>query len=171
MKPNLLCASRWHYLNSSQWIVLSHEWTVHHNLCVIVPPSLFKPHSDIRSHLVLMLRCCRDQRAPTLLIICHLTVYQSQGIPPRLCDLWIFLFYGVINFPWIISLHADPCFDKCSRWIMHTMCFLLLQPLNASHYPNVFVGASVTLLQPPCDTCDRRRAPRCNCWCIWWKQH
>lgn len=89
------------------------------------------------AHWDISLGVCRDWWAPTLLIICHLMVYQSQRILSCLCERWIFLFYGLINFTWIISLHTDPCFDKCSRWITHTMCFLLLLLLlrpTASHH-------------------------------------
>lgn len=46
--------------------------------------------------------------------------------PPCLCGRRIFLFYGLINFSGTISLHAHLCFDKCSEWTVHTMCFLLL---------------------------------------------
>lgn len=84
--------------------------------------------STLRHHRLLLLKCCGDWWASSPLIICHLTVYQSQRIPSCLCELWIFLLYGVINFPWIISPHTDPCFDECSWWLMHTMCFLLLRP-------------------------------------------
>lgn len=70
---------------------------------------------------------------PTLLIICHLTVYQSQSIWPCLCEQWIFLFYWVINFSWIISCR-DPCCDKCRLWIMHT--FIVLPPHRRQPTPS-----------------------------------
>lgn len=82
-----------------------------------------------------LLECHEKWWASSLLIICHLTVYQSQGTPSCLCESWIFLLYGVINFTWIISLSTQPCFDECGRWLKRTMCFLLChcRLQNAAH--------------------------------------
>lgn len=81
------------------------------------------------------LECHEKWWASPRLIICHFTVYQSQGTPSRLHKSWIFLLYGVINFTWIISLRIQPCFDECGRWLERTMCFLLLhwRLQNAAH--------------------------------------
>lgn len=83
---------------------------------------------------------------PHPLIICHLTVYQSQRILSWLCERWIFLFYGVINFMRIISLHTDPCFDKCCRWIMYIMC--LPHPPRASRRMHHMINRDCPAILP-----------------------